>query len=151
MLRAVLRRSGLRSLAERSALLRPAAVPVPKPLGAHDVSRRWMCSKPEADKANDPGPSFKIPGHKPTDFEKKILLWGGRFKKESDIPELISHDMVDTAKSKVRVKFSVFMMLLTIMGCITMVISGKQAARQNQSLANINLERKARDKSDSEN
>ena len=31
-----------------------------------------------------------VPLHKPTDFEKKILLWSGRFKKEEEIPETIS-------------------------------------------------------------
>ncbi|XP_063812899.1 protein FAM162A isoform X2 [Pseudophryne corroboree] len=141
MLGAALRRSGLRSLAERSAVWSG----VPRPRSAQVLSGRWLCSKPE-----DAGPSFKIPGHKPTDFEKKMLLWGGRFKRESDIPEFVSHDMVDAAKSKVRVKFAVFMMLLTILGCIGMVISGKQAAKQNQTLANMNLEKKARIKPESE-
>ncbi|CAJ0956505.1 unnamed protein product [Ranitomeya imitator] len=101
-----------------------SVVPVPQSL----VGRRWQCSKPEGDKTKAEGQSFKIPGHKPTNFEKKILVWGGRFKNESDIPEIVSYEMVDSAKSKVRVKFSVLMMLLTIAGCIVMVISGKQVS-----------------------
>lgn len=32
----------------------------------------------------------RVPLHKPTDFERKILLWSGRFKKEEEIPETIS-------------------------------------------------------------
>ncbi|XP_044140072.1 protein FAM162A [Bufo gargarizans] len=140
MLGAVLRSSGVRLLAGRSA------VPVPQSLG----SRRWQCSKPEGDTAKSEGPSFKIPGHRPTNFEKKILIWGGRYKNESEIPEIVSYEMVDSAKSKVRVKFSVLMMLLTIVGCIGMVISGKQAAKQQESLAKMNLERKARHKEEAE-
>lgn len=109
------------------------------------VTGRHLCTKSENE-----GQSFKVPAHKPSDFEKKILLWGGRFKKESDIPEYVSYEMVDAAKSKVRVKFSVIMMLLTIVGCIGMVISGKRAAGRHESLATMNLEKKARLKSGSE-
>ncbi|XP_073524784.1 protein FAM162A [Phyllobates terribilis] len=140
MLRAALGRSGVRLLAGRPA------VPVPQSL----VGRRWQCSKPEGDKTKAEGHSFKIPGHKPTNFEKKILVWGGRFKNESDIPEIVSYEMVDSAKSKVRVKFSVIMMLLTIVGCIIMVVSGKQAARQQETLAKLNLDKKARLKAEAE-
>ncbi|XP_072254547.1 protein FAM162A [Pyxicephalus adspersus] len=137
MLRAALGRSGLRLLAERTAMVRgePAVA----------VSGRWLCSKPQ-----DGGSSFKIPAHRPTNLEKKMLVWGGRFKNESEIPEFVSHEMVDSAKSKVRVKFSVIMMLLTIMGCIGMVISGKRAARRHETLASINLAKKAQLKSQSE-
>lgn len=125
-------------------------VPGPRAL----VSRRWRCSKPEEDKSRAEGASgqsFKIPGHRPTNFEKKILIWGGRYKNESDIPELVSYEMVDSAKSKVRVKFSVLMMLMTIMACIFMVISGKQANKQQETLAKINLDKKTRLKTESEN
>ncbi|XP_077335761.1 protein FAM162A-like [Lithobates pipiens] len=137
MLRAALGRSGLRLLAERSVMGRGDSAVV--------VMGRHLCSKPENE-----GQSFKISTHRPSNFEKKILLWGGRFKKESDIPEFVSYEMVDGAKSKVRVKFSVIMMLLTIMGCIGMVISGKRAAGRHETLANLNLEKKARFKSGSE-
>ncbi|XP_075710823.1 protein FAM162A [Rhinoderma darwinii] len=146
MLGAVFGRSGLRLLAGRSAEMRGSVVPVLQSL----VSRRWQCSKPEGEKAKPEGQSFKIPGHRPTNFEKKILVWGGRFKNESDIPELVSYETVDSAKSKVRVKFSVLMMLLTVVGCVVMVVSGKQAARQQESLAKQNLDKKARLKTDPE-
>ncbi|KAM9321647.1 protein FAM162A-like [Gastrophryne carolinensis] len=129
MLRATLRWSGLRLLAGR-----PAA----GARGQLAAAGRQLCSKPE-----DDGPTFKVPGYKPNNMDKRFLLWAGRFKKESDIPEYISYEMVDAAKSKVRVKFSVFMMLMTIVGCIAMVISGKQAVRHHQSLTSINLEKKA--------
>lgn len=141
MLGAVLRSGGARLLAGRSAVIGG-----PQSL----VSSRWRSSKPEEEKTRDEGQSFKIPGHRPTNFEKKILVWGGRFKKDSDIPEFVSYEMVDSAKSKVRVKFSVVMMLMTIMGCIFMVISGKKAAKQQESLAKMNLDKKARFKNEAE-
>ncbi|KAM8976939.1 protein FAM162A [Pelodytes ibericus] len=137
----VLRRSGLRLLAGKSALLREGAVP----LAVQDpVSRRWLCAKPEEAKPKAPGVSFKVPGHKPSEFEKKILVWGGRYKKQEDIPDIVSYDMVDGAKSRVRVKFAVLMMALTVVGCIVMVISGKKAAGRHESLTTFNREKKAR-------
>ncbi|KAM4701086.1 protein FAM162A [Discoglossus pictus] len=146
---AALRTSGLRSLAVRCAQLR--AAPLPRALGAQDlVAKRWMCSKPEESKPKESGASFKVPGHSPTNLERKILVWGGRFKKEEDIPELVSYEMVDTAKSRVRVKVSYLMIGMTIIGCITMVISGKRAVGRHESLAGINLEKKSRLKEESQ-
>ncbi|XP_031752305.1 protein FAM162A [Xenopus tropicalis] len=142
---AALRRSGLRSLVERVTVLRGGSVPTHNPLPTRTLGiPRWLCSKPQEVKPKEPGVTFKVPGHRPTDFEKKILVWGGRFKKQEDIPELVTYDMVEMAKSKVRVKVSYLMILMTILGCIAMVVSGKQAAARHESLASFNLEKKAR-------
>ena len=50
-----------------------------------------FCTKPQ-ESPKTPTQSYRhgVPLHKPTDFEKKILLWSGRFKKEEEIPETIS-------------------------------------------------------------
>lgn len=73
-----------------------------------------------------------------------MLIWAGRFKKEDEIPETISFEMLDAAKNKLRVKISYVMIALTIMGCILMVIEGKQAVKRHESLTSLNLEKKAR-------
>ncbi|XP_045041946.1 protein FAM162A isoform X1 [Desmodus rotundus] len=86
----------------------------------------------------------RVPLHKPTDWERKILIWSGRFKKEDEIPETVSFDMLHAAKNKVRVKISYVMMALTVAGCILMVIEGKKAAKRHESLTSLNLEKKAR-------
>ncbi|KAL1788869.1 FAM162A [Sigmodon hispidus] len=50
-----------------------------------------FCTKPqESPKAPTQSYRHRVPLHKPTDFERKILLWSGRFKKEEEIPETIS-------------------------------------------------------------
>ncbi|KAL2311334.1 hypothetical protein Nmel_003034, partial [Mimus melanotis] len=85
-----------------------------------------------------------VPGYKPTDWEKRFLLWAGNFKKAEDIPETVSLETVRAAKTTLRVKFSYFMIALTIVGCITMVVRGKQAMKRHESLLSINLEKKAR-------
>ncbi|KAM4888876.1 protein FAM162A [Thomomys bottae] len=104
-----------------------------------------FCTKPqEGPKATTNMYSHRVPLHKPTDWEKKMLIWSGRFKKTDEIPETISFEMLDAAKNKVRVKISYVMIALTVAGCIMMVIEGKKAAKRNESLTKLNLEKKAR-------
>nr|KAF6477504.1 family with sequence similarity 162 member A [Molossus molossus] len=86
-----------------------------------------FCTKPqESPKAPSHTYSHRVPLHKPTDWEKKILIWAGRFKKEDEIPETVSFEMLDAAKNKIRVKISYVMIALTVAGCILMVIEGKK-------------------------
>ncbi|XP_076974272.1 protein FAM162A isoform X2 [Tamandua tetradactyla] len=104
-----------------------------------------FCTKPqESPKAPSHSYSHRVPLHKPTDWEKKILIWSGRFKKEDEIPETVSFEMLDAAKNKVRVKISYLMIALTVAGCILMIIEGKKAAKRNESLTSLNLQKKAR-------
>ncbi|XP_051005834.1 protein FAM162A [Acomys russatus] len=104
-----------------------------------------FCTKPqESPKATPETYRHRVPLHKPTDFEKKILLWSGRFKKEEEIPETISFEMLDAAKNKLRVKVSYLMIALTVAGCIYMVMEGKKAVKRHESLTSLNLEKKAR-------
>ncbi|XP_006869483.1 PREDICTED: protein FAM162A [Chrysochloris asiatica] len=104
-----------------------------------------FCTKPqESPKPPSYSYNHRVPLHKPTDWERKILIWSGRFKKEEEIPETISFEMLDAAKNKIRVKISYLMIALTVAGCIFMVIEGKKAVRRNESLTSMNLEKKAR-------
>ncbi|XP_068402735.1 protein FAM162A [Eschrichtius robustus] len=104
-----------------------------------------FCNKPqESPKPPTHTYGHRVPLHKPTDWEKKILIWSGRFKKEDEIPETVSFEMLDAAKNKVRVKVSYVMIALTVAGCVLMVIEGKKAAKRNESLTSLNLEKKAR-------
>ncbi|XP_019371627.1 PREDICTED: protein FAM162A [Gavialis gangeticus] len=108
--------------------------------------RRGFCSKSqEGINQNLKGqPSFKMPGHRPTDWDKRIFLWSGRFKKAEDIPETVSFEMIDAARSKLRVKMSYLMVVLTVLGCLAMAIQGKQTLKRHESLVSQNLEKKAR-------
>uniref|UniRef100_A0A8C8X6T7 Protein FAM162A n=1 Tax=Panthera leo TaxID=9689 RepID=A0A8C8X6T7_PANLE len=86
-----------------------------------------FCTKPqESPKAPPYTYSHRVPLHKPTHWERKILIWSGRFKKEDEIPETVSFEMLDAAKNKIRVKISYVMIALTVAGCILMVIEGKK-------------------------
>ncbi|XP_049420921.1 protein FAM162B [Epinephelus fuscoguttatus] len=116
-------------------------------------SHRGMCSKPQEAKAEPPPPAvpaqapragFKIPGYKPSNMDKKILLWSGRFKTADQIPEFVSFEMIDAARNKARVKVCYIMMAATIVACLVMVFLGKRAVGRHESLIGQNMEKKAR-------
>ncbi|TFK01462.1 H/ACA ribonucleoprotein complex subunit 1 [Platysternon megacephalum] len=110
--------------------------------------KRGFCSKSQEGSKQKPEvgghSTFKVPGHKPSDWEKKVLLWSGRFKKVDDIPETVSFELIDVARNKLRVKISYLMIALTVLGCIVMVIEGKRAVGRHESLTTQNMERKVR-------
>ncbi|KAK2545362.1 protein FAM162B [Columba livia] len=81
---------------------------------------------------------------RPTNFDKKVLVWAGRFKKEEDIPKLISSEVLDAARSSVRIKVCYIMIVLTVLGCLAMVITGKEAAKRDHTLLRMNIEKKAK-------
>lgn len=40
--------------------------------------------------AASPHLGFKIPGYRPSELDKRILVWSGRFKSAEQIPDLVS-------------------------------------------------------------
>ncbi|NXI47853.1 F162A protein, partial [Galbula dea] len=121
----------------------PSILRMPKGMDLK-ISRR-LCIKPQEESQPQPKGQYtlRVPGHKPTEWEKRFLLWAGHFKKPEDIPETVSIETIRAAKTTLRVKFSYVMIALTILGCIVMVIRGKQAVKRHETLASINLEKKA--------
>ncbi|XP_008306193.1 protein FAM162B isoform X1 [Cynoglossus semilaevis] len=113
-------------------------------------SSRGMCSKnqdvkPEAQPLREESrPAFKVPGLKPSNLEKKILIWSGRFQTEDQIPELVSPNMIDASRNRVRIKVCLIMMGITIVACLVVGTLGKRAASRNESLMATNIEKKAR-------
>ncbi|NWT77721.1 F162A protein, partial [Lanius ludovicianus] len=106
------------------------------------ISRR-LCIKPQHDLQLKSRSASGVPGYKPTDWERRFLLWAGHYKKPEDIPDTVSLETVRAAKTTLRVKFSYVMIALTILGCIIMVVRGKEAMKRHESLTNINLQKKA--------
>ncbi|XP_009510808.2 protein FAM162B [Phalacrocorax carbo] len=93
--------------------------------------------------ANPDYKAFKI-DRRPTNFDKKVLIWSGRFKKEEDIPKHISSEVLDVARNNVRIKICYIMIALTLLGCLAMVITGKEAAKKDHTLLRMNIEKKAK-------
>ncbi|XP_043081940.1 protein FAM162B isoform X2 [Puntigrus tetrazona] len=105
---------------------------------------RRLCSKPEGGAPQAQRLGFKLPGYRPSEWDKKMLLWSGRFKTADQIPEFVSFEMIDAARNRVRVKACYVMMALTVVACIAMAVSGKQAAGRHENLTSLNMEKKAR-------
>nr|XP_057916131.1 protein FAM162B isoform X1 [Doryrhamphus excisus] len=114
---------------------------------------RGMCNKPQEVKTEPPPAApaqasprlgFKIPGYRPSQLDKKILVWSGRYKGAEEIPEFVSFETLDAARNRVRVKACYVMMAATIGGCLLMVILGKRAASRHESLTDQNMKKKAK-------
>ncbi|XP_006840040.1 PREDICTED: protein FAM162B [Chrysochloris asiatica] len=92
-----------------------------------------------------PGNVHRVPAeHKPSHFDKKILLWTGRFKSMEEIPLWVPPEMIDAARNKARVKACYIMIGLTIIACFAVIASAKRAARRHESLTSWNLAKKAK-------
>uniref|UniRef100_A0A8C0ZMB0 Protein FAM162B n=1 Tax=Castor canadensis TaxID=51338 RepID=A0A8C0ZMB0_CASCN len=90
-------------------------------------------------------PIHRVPAQlKPSQFDKKILLWTGRFKSVEHIPPLVPPEMIDAARNKARVKACYIMIGLTIIACIAVIVSAKRAAKRHESLTSWNLAKKAK-------
>ncbi|KAM4694289.1 protein FAM162B [Discoglossus pictus] len=86
----------------------------------------------------------KVPLYKPTSFDKKVLMWTGRFKSEEEIPATIPVELLDRARSKARIKACYIMIGITIIACFAVIVSGKKAAARHESLTSLNLAKKAK-------
>ncbi|XP_042371847.1 protein FAM162B-like [Plectropomus leopardus] len=99
-------------------------------------SHRGMCNKPQEAKAEPPPAvpaqapraGFRLPGYRPSNMDKKFLVWSGRFKTADQIPELVSFETIDAARNKVRVKACYLMMAATIGACLVTVFLGKRVS-----------------------
>ncbi|ETE69277.1 hypothetical protein L345_04911 [Ophiophagus hannah] len=97
-----------------------------------------LCCKPE--KADEKTPHFQETvrsspfSHEVSEWDKKLLLWSGRFKKKEDIPQHISAKMMSATRSKLRVKVAYFAMAILLMGFVSAVVIGKQDVQKYRSL-----------------
>ncbi|KAI7792744.1 protein FAM162B [Triplophysa rosa] len=112
-----------------------------------NTGSRRLCTKPQEGASvpqQAPRLGFKLPGYRPSEWDKKMLLWSKRFKTREQIPEFVSFEMIDAARNRVRVKACYVMMGMTILACLATVISGKQSAGRHENLTSQNMEKKAR-------
>ncbi|XP_004471285.1 protein FAM162B isoform X1 [Dasypus novemcinctus] len=143
-------------LAAAGSLLRPlACAPV---MSLHAARRRVAAPRlrglPRYSSGGAPcgrgpeGPAGKVhrvpAEHRPSQFDKKILLWTGRFKSMEEIPPRVPPEMIDAARNKARVKACYIMIGLTIIACFAVIASGKRAAERHESLTSWNLAKKAK-------
>ncbi|KAM6354088.1 protein FAM162B-like isoform 1-T2 [Alca torda] len=117
---------------------------------ARAVGDRAKGAQEAALRTANPGYKAFKNDRRPTNFDKKVLIWAGRFKKEKDIPKHISSEVLDAARNSVRIKVCYIMIALTLLGCFAMVITGKEAAKRDHTLLRMNIEKKAKWKAEVE-
>ncbi|KAM6185195.1 protein FAM162B [Rhynchocyon petersi] len=114
-------------------------------LRPRDVSRYSSGAAPSGSGSEGPEKVHRVPAeHRPSQFDKKLLLWTGRFKSMEEIPLRVPPEMIDAARNKARVKVCYIMIGLTIIACFAMIASGKRAAKRHESLTSWNLAKKAK-------
>ncbi|XP_078504633.1 protein FAM162B [Lissotriton helveticus] len=100
--------------------------------------------------AADEMKSSALPRHRPSRFDKKLLLWTRRFKTEAEIPTTIPIEMLDAARNQARIKACYVMIGVTVIACFAVVVSGKKAAARHESLTTLNLAKKAKWRKDAQ-
>ncbi|KAG8444635.1 hypothetical protein GDO86_009699 [Hymenochirus boettgeri] len=113
----------------------------PSPVNCRHVLHLNHCNKYGSE---DLGNKSKVPCYKPSCFDKKVLVWTGRFKTKEEIPSSISIDMLNRARNKARIKACYIMIALTVIASFAVVVSGKKAAARHESLTSLNLAKKAK-------
>ncbi|XP_009477740.2 protein FAM162B isoform X2 [Pelecanus crispus] len=131
-----------RLLGGSSGLWRWVARPVLHP--TRTIGDKAKGTEDEALQTANPGYKAFKNDRRPTNFDKKVLVWAGRFKKEEDIPKHVSSEALDAARNTVRIKVCYIMIALTLLGCLAMVITGKEAAKRDHTLLRMNIEKKAK-------
>ncbi|XP_064121088.1 UPF0389 protein CG9231-like [Macrobrachium nipponense] len=92
----------------------------------------------------------RLTDHKVDNLERYLLVWGGKFKNVSEVPKYVSQDTMERARNKARIKINLMMCAATVVGCLLMVMSGKRAQREGQSLIKINQEWHRKNKEEAE-
>uniref|UniRef100_A0A8C9EJ20 Family with sequence similarity 162 member B n=1 Tax=Pavo cristatus TaxID=9049 RepID=A0A8C9EJ20_PAVCR len=59
-------------------------------------------------------------------------------------------EVLDAARNTVRIKVCYIMIALTLLGCLAMVITGKEAAKKDHTLLRVNEEKKAKWRAEAE-
>ncbi|XP_063590105.1 UPF0389 protein GA21628-like [Penaeus indicus] len=97
-------------------------------------------SSAAAPAASAPKGNIGLRDHRINRFEKFLMVWGGKYKSMVDVPDFVSQDSLERARNKARIKINLLMGLATLIGCFFMILSGKKAQREGQSVVKMNEE-----------
>ncbi|XP_035686219.1 protein FAM162A-like [Branchiostoma floridae] len=84
-----------------------------------------------------------MPGFMPTDKEKWMLVFTGRYPSKADIPKEVSYDELTAAKDKMRVYVSTLLVILTFVSAFGVAMWGRSERDRGESLLKRNLQRRA--------
>ncbi|KAF7990584.1 hypothetical protein HCN44_000389 [Aphidius gifuensis] len=76
--------------------------------------------------------------HNPNSLEKRILVWFKKYPSIDQVPVEVPIDIVQSATSKFRIRIANVMMVMTIIGCIYTVLTGKKEKAEKLAEAGVN-------------
>uniref|UniRef100_A0A1L8DUT2 Protein with signal anchor n=1 Tax=Nyssomyia neivai TaxID=330878 RepID=A0A1L8DUT2_9DIPT len=111
--------------------------------GSSVAQQKDESKAPATTAADTPGDAKKpqvsmSQAYKPDNFERRLLVWAKKYKSIEDVPNYVSREEMEKSRSKARIRISNYMIVATLVGCIIMVYSGKQAAERGDTVSKIN-------------
>jgi len=80
-----------------------------------------------------------MPKHTPSLLEKRFLVWSGHYKSIKDVPNRVEHEQMSKSKNWARVRINIYMIGIAVVMSGVMMYLGKQDAKENITLEDINL------------
>ncbi|XP_054257316.1 UPF0389 protein CG9231 [Macrosteles quadrilineatus] len=77
---------------------------------------------------------------KVSDWNKRLLVFSGRYKSMKDVPDHLPFGTVDKERNRVRIKVANYMMIATVFGCLFTAWSGRKAAESGDSVEKRQLD-----------
>lgn len=72
--------------------------------------------------------------HRPSNFDKKILVWTKKYSDVSEVPSEVSNVQMKKAKDLFRIRVNLMMIAATVVLAVVYAWSGRRAARQGDSI-----------------
>jgi hypothetical protein len=70
----------------------------------------------------------------PSNFQKKILVWGRIYKTIEEVPDRVSATKMKKGNDLFRIRVSIGMVIMTFIGCGVMIIYGRRLRDSGDSL-----------------
>lgn len=71
---------------------------------------------------------------KPTNFQKRVLVWAKMYKSVEEVPERVTANKIRKSRDFFRIKVNISMGIMTLLGCLFWAMYGKHLARSGDSL-----------------
>lgn len=78
--------------------------------------------------------------HKPSDFERRVLVWSRQYADKGDVPAQVTVAAMKKAKDYFRIRVNILMIIGTVFGCAVMIKIGKNLRYSGESLRKIDEE-----------
>ncbi|XP_022107637.1 protein FAM162A-like [Acanthaster planci] len=85
--------------------------------------------------------SATVRARAPTNIERKIFVWTGKYKTVDEVPELVSEAALMSSKTKFRIYINLGMGAATLLAAISMIIMGRSRAKKGESVSGMNMKR----------